>query len=123
MKKLIVYFSFAAISHTMAADLPAGHTPLDHAAATNAATHGEDSGALTEQGSVASFIDVKGYTYIEVSRNAKSEWLAVPTTTVKVGDTIRFGDGPVMLNYRSKSLNRTFSSVTFVSRVVVSNPK
>jgi hypothetical protein len=41
----------------------------------------------------------------------------------KKGDVIRFDDGMVMTNFESKTLKRTFPSVTFVSSVVVTKEK
>ncbi|MFH1043917.1 MAG: hypothetical protein V1796_02400 [Pseudomonadota bacterium] len=39
------------------------------------------------------------------------------------GDVIRFDNDMVMTNFRSKTLNRTFPSVLFVSRVVSTEEK
>ncbi|MEK7361265.1 MAG: hypothetical protein AAB133_04205 [Pseudomonadota bacterium] len=63
------------------------------------------------------------YTYLEVTQNKKNLWLAASTVAVKKGDVIRFDDGMAMANFHSKSLNRTFPSITFVSRVVVTQEK
>lgn len=78
---------------------------------------------LTQEGTVLSSIDQSQYTYIEVSQNKKSLWLATTRVAVKKGDRIRFDEGMVMTNFHSKGLNRTFPSIAFVSHVAVSNSK
>jgi hypothetical protein len=68
-------------------------------------------------------MDAGGYTYLEVTQNKKTIWLAGPKMVVKKGDIVRFDDGMVMTNFESKTLKRTFPAVTFVSSVVVSKEK
>lgn len=101
------------------ASLPPGHPPVDAGKMAQAA----QGPSLTQKGQVVSTIEVPQYTYIEVVQDNKTYWLAAPSVAVKKGDTIQFDDGAVMTNFISKSLNRTFPSITFVSRVVVANGK
>jgi hypothetical protein len=93
----------------IAADLPTGHP------AANAAP----SGDMNHKGKVLSTINASIYTYIEVSEAGKTVWIAAPTVAVKKGDNIAFDDGAIMNNFFSKSLNRTFDTVIFVSKAVV----
>lgn len=76
---------------------------------------------LTEKGLVKEVIQLPQYTYIEVEQEGKSRWLAAINATVKKGDKVRFDAGTTMENFNSKQLNRTFPSITFVSRVVADN--
>ena len=120
MKSFSVLLVLAPVSTVAAAQpLPAGHPPM--------ATKGEGKGApeapLPQKAKVLSSIDAAQYTYIEVKQNKKTLWLAGTKVAVKKGDVIRFDDGMVMTNFNSKTLNRTFPSVTFVNRVVVTNEK
>jgi hypothetical protein len=120
MKSFYVLLILAAVSTFAAAQpLPGGHPPM--------ATKGEGKGApeapLPQKAKVLSAIDAAQYTYIEVTQNKKTLWLAGTKVAVKKGDVIRFDDGMVMTNFNSKTLNRTFPSVTFVNRVVVTNEK
>jgi hypothetical protein len=46
-------------------------------------------------------------------------WVAAPTVNIRVGDTVHFQDAPAMANYHSKSLDRTFTNVIFVSNISV----
>lgn len=74
---------------------------------------------LPRKGKVLSSVDASIYTYIEVSENGKTVWIAAPTVAVKKGDSIHFSDGEVMSNFYSKSLNRTFESIVFVGKASV----
>lgn len=74
---------------------------------------------LPHEGKVVSAVEASGYSYVEVSVKDGSQWIAGPATPLKVGDTIRFSDGPVMTNFTSKSLRRSFPSITFVDHVMV----
>ena len=117
-------FAFALVlavvsTAALAQPLPAGHPP----AAAKSDGKGVSDAQLPQKGKVLSSIDSAGYTYLEVSQNKNTLWLAGTTVAVKKGDVIRFDDGIVMTNFNSKTLNRTFPRVTFVSRVVVTNEK
>lgn len=70
-------------------------------------------------GKVVSFMNASIYTYMELEAGAKRFWIAAPTTKVKVGDRVRFVDSMVMENFNSKSLNRTFDRIIFVSSATV----
>lgn len=59
------------------------------------------------------------YTYMELEASNKRFWIAAPTTKVKVGDRVRFVESMVMENFNSKSLNRTFDRIIFVSSATV----
>lgn len=74
---------------------------------------------MPNKGKVISTINASNYTYIEVSEGSKSVWLAALEVSVKKGDMVSYSDGAVMSNFYSKSLNRTFEKVIFVSKVVV----
>ena len=80
--------------------------------------------ALTQKAQVLSAINVAPYTYLEVTQDNKTRWLATTATaaaTAKKGDTIQFDDGTLMTNFNSKVLNRTFPSIALVGHVVVAN--
>lgn len=106
-------FSAAAIA---ADGMPAGHPPIGAKAKA-------PRGQLPQKGKVVSVIDVPQYTYLEVAQGNKISWIAVPTVTAKKGDIIRFDNGMPMGNFHSKTLNRNFASISFVSQVVVTKEK
>ena len=120
MKSLSLTLVLAACSTVaLAQQMPAGHPPMP----AKSDGKGAPAAQLPQKGKVLSSIDTAGYTYIEVTQNKKTLWLAAPKVAVKKGDVIRYDNGMEMTNFNSKTLNRTFPSVTFVNRVVVTNEK
>ena len=72
-----------------------------------------------ETGTVVSTLDVSGFTYIEIQQGHDTRWIATGTTDVKKGEVIEFESSPPVENFKSKKLNRTFPSVSFVNSVTV----
>jgi len=68
-----------------------------------------------QQGKVTQTMNSGGYTYVEAA-NDKGEkvWMALPEFKVKVGDTIEYPVAPPMLNFQSKTLNKTFDKIMFI---------
>lgn len=82
----------------------------------------QDFSQYPNAGTVLTTIDTDMYTYIEVSGKTDKDasvWLAASKMKVAKGDAIRFGSGAVMTNFHSKTLNRTFPSITFIDKVLV----
>lgn len=71
------------------------------------------------EGIVTSMIDTAGYTYMELANGDRKFWIAAPTTKVKEGDHVRFVENMRMHNFTSKTLNRTFNEVIFVTSTQV----
>lgn len=116
MKLFVLLLSLTTSSFCFAADkLPAGHPPV------NAQTHKQlaATATLPQTGQVKDVINVAQYTYVEVTQDQQTRWLAGPTVDVKKGDTVHFDDGMEMKDFHSASLDRTFPSVFFVNRIVV----
>jgi hypothetical protein len=120
MKSLPALLALAVFSSLASAQaLPPGHPPVD----TKMQGKGMPDAQLPQKAKVLSTIDAAPYTYLEVTQNKKTLWLAANAVPAKKGDVIRFDDGMVMTNFHSKTLNRTFPSVTFVNRLVVTSEK
>ena len=79
----------------------------------------DDKTELTHQGKVVSTIPSSMYIYIEVSQDGMTRWLAAPLVELKTGDEIQYGDGAVMTEFYSKSLDREFAEIVFISKAVV----
>lgn len=62
-----------------------------------------------------------GYTYVEIINQGKSIWLAGSQTSIEPGQQIYWGETVLMRNFTSKSLNRTFTEILFVSKFNVQN--
>lgn len=73
----------------------------------------------SDEGIVVSVLDTTGYTYMELENGSKRFWIAAPTTKVNVGDHIRFVENMSMHNFTSKTLNRTFDRLIFVTSTKV----
>jgi len=108
---ILVVPAAAALAQQPPADkpLPPGHPPLD--GATTAAP------AVIHHGTVLETIDVAPYVYVHVKGDNGEEWLAAPATPLAKGAAINWPDGLAMTNFHSKSLDRTFDKVTFITTV------
>ncbi|MBI5665224.1 MAG: DNA-binding protein [Nitrospirae bacterium] len=75
----------------------------------------EDMSALS--GKVKETMDSGGYTYVNMQKNGKSMWMAVPQMKVTVRQEMSFAPGMVMNDFTSKTLNRTFDAIVFSTGV------
>jgi len=125
MKSIAALLALSAFVASAAADAapPPGHPSADAAAGMLQLPKDTADADLPLKGKVVTAIDTNQYTYIEVMQDKKTMWLAAPTVAVKKDNVVRFEDGAEMTNFHSKTLNRTFPSIMFVSRVVVTNEK
>jgi hypothetical protein len=90
---------------------PAGHPPIPAAPAGH--------GGLPNGGKVAEAIAAGQYTYLQVAQDGKETWLAIPKRDVPVGAEIRYGQGAIMKDFHSSSLDRTFAEVLFLGGVTL----
>jgi hypothetical protein len=125
MKSIAALLAISAIlvSTASIAAPPPGHPSADAAADMLKLPKETPDANLPQKGKVISAIDTNQYTYIEVAQGKKTVWLAAPTVAVKKDNVIRFEDGAEMTNFHSKTLNRTFPTIMFISRVVVTAEK
>lgn len=89
---------------------------MHHEPPETAATSGK---MPNNEGIVIEILETTGYTYMELENSGIKFWIAAPTTTVKKGDHVRFVESMAMENFASKTLNRTFHRVIFVSSTQV----
>lgn len=81
---------------------------------------------LPEGIQAATVIEVKqtpSYTYLEVFDDNQKYWMATSATEAKAGDVVYFRPGFEMKDFKSKELNRTFSSIYFVQELSTEIPK
>lgn len=98
--------------------LPPGHPPVnsnDQAMPLSSAIQAE----LSQKATVVSVIDIPQFTYLEVKQNKQTRWLASKTIAAKKGDVIQFDEGSTMTDFNSKSLNRSFPSITFINQATI----
>jgi len=82
----------------------------------------ETQGPDTISGKILETINAAGYTYVNLSTANGPLWVALPQTTVKVGDEISCNPGMEMKDFYSNTLNRTFASIIFSEGIVGSEP-
>jgi hypothetical protein len=94
--------------------------PLHVSAQQQEILHLAENGTLpNDEGIVLEVLDTTGYTYMELQNGDRRFWIAAPTTQVKPGDHVRFVQSMSMENFTSKTLNRTFRRVIFVSTTMI----
>ncbi len=64
-------------------------------------------------GTVAETMNSGGYTYILLQTKSKMFWVAIAESKVVVGDEVVLAAGMEMIEFHSKSLDRTFDSIIF----------
>lgn len=67
--------------------------------------------ALT--GTVIETFDSGGYTYLHLDNGQEKIWVAIGQTPVEKGQEISLANGPVMRDFHSPSLDRTFAEIIF----------
>ena len=75
--------------------------------------------AVIHKGKVVATMNAASYTYLQVEENGQKIWAATTQTKLKIGDEVEFPDSPIMQNFTSKTLNRTFDKIYFVSTLRV----
>lgn len=75
----------------------------------------EDLPPGTHAVSVVDVIQTSNYSYLQVMENDEKFWIAVAKREVKSGDILYYTDAMEMTDFKSKELNRTFSSIFFVN--------
>lgn len=124
MKAISALFALAALVAAASVQAaPAGHPSPSMSADMLQMPKNTPDAALPLKGKVLSTLEASEYTYIEVAQGKEKRWLAAPKVALKKDAVVRFEDGAVMNNFHSKLLDRTFPSVMFVNRVVVTNEK
>lgn len=69
-------------------------------------------------GKVVETMNTGGYTYVNIGKDGKEIWVAVPEMKISVGEEISFRPGMPMNNFKSKTLNRTFETIVFSAGVM-----
>lgn len=98
-----------------ASAMPEGHPSVEGAAAAP----GASAANLPNEGKVVDVKNAGGYIYVEVTYKDATRWLAAPRAAVTKDAVIRYGNGSVMKDFFSKSMNKTFPEIIFLDQVVV----
>ncbi len=77
---------------------------------------------LPHHGKIVEIVDAGSYSYIRAQSEHGEEWLVAGRGHYQVDMEIRYSDGVLMPNFQSKTLNRHFKHIRFVSRVEIIEP-
>ena len=72
----------------------------------------------TSKGTVLETMNAAGYTYLQVENSQGTVWVAIPQSTVTVGEKVSYYDGIIMPDFSSKTLGRTFEHIIFSGGLV-----
>ncbi len=111
---LILTMGLTACSNQEEDKAPATTTQIEKSAPVSAPP-APTSAPSTIEGSVVETFNSGGYTYIKLNQNGQETWAAISETAVTVGDQISILPGPVMHDFHSRSLDRTFPEIIFSS--------
>lgn len=112
MKKTIHLSAITLILAALPIQAIAGHPDVS---SLNAGTEAAEL-AAPHTGKVVETLNSGGYTYVCLEKGGKKTWVAVPEMSgVKVGSEMSFTPGSEMVNFKSKTLGRTFDSIYFSS--------
>ena len=70
------------------------------------------------QGTVKEVISSGGYTYVNVTAGDQDIWLAAPEGEFEVNTVVAWNGGMRMVDFNSRTLNRTFPEIYFVEEIV-----
>lgn len=109
MKKFLVLSAILVICFFAAREIYAGSQKkpaVSHSAS-------EQLAESTLSGKVVETMDAGTYTYVQIEKNGKKTWAAIPKTSVVKGQTISLLPGVTMSNFESRTLKRKFHSIVF----------
>jgi len=78
---------------------------------------GQDVAAGNHKVVVEDVLQAESYTYLNVSENGSTFWIAVTKAGFQKGQTLYYVGGLEMRNFESKSLGKTFDVVYFVDHI------
>ena len=127
-KTALVIISIAALALAGCKDKPKTEVPAaapQKAGVPGAAVPGGDPHAgmkaqelpagSGKKATVTQTMNSGGYTYVEAAdEKGEKIWMALPETKVAKGDKIEYPEAPPMINFQSKTLNRTFEKILFL---------
>ena len=125
MKKHLMLMLVSLAALTLAAGCNKEQAPqtAEQKPAAQPAAPGAPAAQAGKSGKVVETMNAGGYTYVQVEEKGQKLWVAVMETKLKVGDTVEFHDSQPMVNFQSKSLNRTFDKIIFAPGIKVEGAK
>ena len=117
MKKTDLIYMALLITFTIGG-AQATAAPPDNAPATATLAGGTlPANPGTLNGEIIETMNAAGYTYVLLNTGSGKIWAAATETSVKVGQRVSVPAGGLMTDFSSKTLNRTFDKIYFVSGI------
>ncbi len=82
-----------------------------------ATLHAAAAGGDRHSGKVMETMDSGGYTYMKIEGGGSAYWVAGPEAKVQAGDQVSFVEQMRMPGFTSKTLDRTFDELMFISGI------
>ena len=114
MKKLVLLMLFAQTG--LAAEKNKDGFEVAKRLSHDALSHDSDA---FPKGKVVKTMHVSGYTYFQFKHKDALTWAATSTMELKNGDQVILTKSYPMHDFKSKTLNRTFATILFVSEMNV----
>ncbi len=114
MNSMLFRLAVATMTLSLLSPLAGCSKSADEPAAENAALATPVPPGMV-RGTVLETMNSGGYSYIFMDTGQDQRWVAALETPVKVGDVVQTDEGMAMTGFTSKTLNRTFNVVYFVS--------
>jgi len=81
-------------------------------------THKSETIKAFYQGEIVQVLQAKEYTYLQIKENTNlTFWVTTTAISAKIGDFVRFQKELVTQNFKSKTLNKVFKELMFVSHL------
>jgi hypothetical protein len=117
MKSILTQGALALAAMVLVGFLPEGFAAPEQSAASKTkqapSVKSEQQGREDLSGVVVETVNTGGYTYVCLEKNGKRTWAAVPEMKATVGAQLSLRPGQEMVNFTSKTLNRTFDRIVF----------
>lgn len=111
----------APVTAPQQGQMPAGHPDVEKGSvAPGGDPHAgmkaqEIPAGVGKKATVTQTMNSGGYTYVEAAdEKGVKAWLALPEMKVAKGDKIEYPETPAMVNFHSKTLNKTFETIYFI---------
>ncbi len=116
MNSISSRLALAALAASLLAVAAGCSKPADEPAAENAALSAPVPPGMV-RGEALETMNSGGYTYVYMDTGQDQRWIASMETTVEVGDVVQSDVGMPMTGFTSKTLNRSFDVIYFVSGI------
>ena len=117
MNRALILFILTLTSAAACGAPPAPSATTAAAPAVSSAPPATAPASDTITGTIAETMNSGGYTYARLQTGSKDSWIATSELPVKTGDRISAAINMPMENFNSKTLNRNFPLIYFVTDV------